>query len=136
MTDSPKPKGRPKKIKPEVAPEPIQEVPKAYNGPVVILFENPSQVEYLKTILNMPQTLQGSEILTKARIIECVYQSVSLLEFNDKIIQKYEMHLKEQERLRLEKEEYLRKAAEYEANKDPNAIPKAANTPQTILLKK
>ncbi len=126
-----------KKAPAKKQPQPVEEmVPEPpvpeYAGPVIVLFENPTQVAHVRDLLNQPQMLSGIDVMIRARVLECVFQGVPLKEFSDKIITSYQIALKRQRDEELVKQQQ----AAYEAGKDPNAKPVIANTPETILKAK
>jgi hypothetical protein len=117
-----------KKAEPVPAVEPPPQPP-VYSGPMILMFENPTQVQHVKNLLAQPAMLDGVEVIIRARVLECFNQGVPLKEFTDRVITSYKDALQKQ----ADREDYLKKAAEYEANKDLTAKTVIANTPQTIL---
>jgi hypothetical protein len=129
-------KPAPEKIKKPVASEKaakVEEVlppePPPYAGPVVVLFENPAQVQHLNELLHQPQMLSGIEVTLRARVMECIFQGVPLKDFSDKIINSYLTALKKQK----DEEMVRQQQADYEKALNPDAKPVIANTPTTIL---
>jgi hypothetical protein len=97
------------------------------------MFENVQQWLYTRDLMTVtPHTLTGGQILIHARAIECLNQAVPTETFSRGILDK---HYQEKERDAAKEREQLRLKAEaeaYERNKNPQAKPKAANTPGTF----
>ena len=121
---------RKKTKKVEKVPEVVPEL--SYTGPMVLMLENPSQIEYLKNLLIIPQTIDMDTVI-KERVLECIYQSVPLPLFRDALVQNHLNILREIEQKKVEDVDYQKKIEDYEKNKDPTAQPIVANTPQTVL---
>lgn len=125
----PAPKKPVKKVEEEI---PLTPPVPEYAGPMIIMFENPTQVAHIRELLNQPQMLTGIDVMIRARVMECVFQGVPLKDFSDKIITSYQIALKKQRDAEL----VAQQQAEYDAAKDPTAKPVIANTPETILKSK